>query len=487
MNKKLRAALDAVKALIAEAEGLTGEAYTAKLDEIKAKREEAESIKALVDEQKSLATLEEGYAPLRPTLPGTGEGAVPQVADAKAVAAPVAEAEFEIADSAKRVAYVRRFGDQHEAVKGILTDIHGKDYQAQYWAQKSAFNKYVRGGDNAITSDQMRMLKGVILTPNSVKMSLDQGVDDLAVLKAMMVEASDTLGGYLVPVDFQMKMIEQLAQLTTIRGRASQINTSRDRVEMPEATGGNSQYSSPVRVTWVDETPTVGQLTTQYLQFGLRGINVHTAMAEAPLSRNFLEDLAFDIEGYLASKLAEACALDEDQQFIIGDGVGKPHGILPASANANSIGQVVSGSGSALTWNGLIAMAYGIPAQYRQQSVWLANKATYRTIAQMQDSTSGNYLWQAYQFDGGEAGRTQTLLGYPVVESERMPDIAANAFPILFGDLGAYTIVDRLGMTVERFIGANEARQNLVYFVMRRRLGGELLEKWKLAVQKVST
>ena len=302
-----------------------------------------------------------------------------------------------------------------------------------------------------------------------------------------MVEAADSLGGYLVPIDFQMKMIERLAALTIIRGRASQMNTSRDRVEMPEATGGDGRYTSPVRITWVDETPTVGQLTPNYVTFGLRGINVHTAMAETPLSRNLLEDVAFDVEGYLGKKMAESVALDEDKQFLVGNGVGKPRGILPGSINAMGLTEVKSGATSTLTWNGLIACTYGIDAQYRQEGVWLANRATYLAIAQMQEATSKEYLWQPYQFVGGEMGRTRTLLGYPILENELMPDIAAGAYPILFGSLDAYQIVDRLGMTVERYLDSQTARQNLVYFVMRRRLGGEMVETWKTLAHLIGT
>ena len=68
-----------------------------------------------------------------------------------------------------------------------------------------------------------------------------------------------------------------------------------------------------------------------------------------------------------------------------------------------------------------------------------------------------------------------------------MSDIGAGAYPILFGSLDAYTIVDRLGMTVERYLDSQTARQNLVYFVMRRRLGGEMVETWKTVAHKVST
>jgi len=489
VNERLKAAIEAAKALLAEAEKLNGEEAKTKLAEAQAKRAEAQSIADQMREAKALSSLETEYTPLRPDLPGTGAGATPAVATAPTQATDAAKSgvtDLALIDNTKQVAYVTRFGTEHEMVKGILTDLHGKDYQSIYWQQKAAFNRYVRWGNEGLKSGDAQMLKGIVMTPQAVKIYLDLGVDDIAIIKAMMVEASDTLGGYLVPVDFQMKIIQQLAALTLIRGRASQMNTSRDRVEMPEATGGNGRYTSPVRVTWVDETPTVGQITANYVTFGLRGINVHTAMAEAPLSRNFLEDVAFDIEGYLADKLSEAIALDEDEQFIKGNGVGKPRGILPGLTNALSITEVPSLGASTLTWNGLIAMTYGIKAQYRQAGVWVGNRHTFQTIAQMQDSTSGNYLWQAYQFDGGEPGRSTTLLGYPIVENELMPDIGAGAYPLLFGDLGAYQIVDRLGMTVERFIGAQEARQNLVYFVMRRRLGGELVEDWKLVVQKVA-
>lgn len=480
MNEKLQAAIAAAKAAIEAGD----------LETAKAKRAEAESIKALIEEAKSLSSIESTFAPVRPVLPGTSGDSVPQVGSQKATAAvddKVQEAEKDTLTSTQKAAYVKRFGTEEQIVNGILSDLHGNEYKGLYWQQKSAFNRYVRGGENAIGNDDRKLLRGIVMNPQVVKMALDQGVDDLKTLKAMMVEASDTLGGYMVPVDFQMRVIEQLAALTIIRGRASQMNTSRDRVEFPEATGGNGRYTSPVRTSWVDETPTIGVLPSNYVTFGLRGINVHTSMSEAPLSRNLLEDLAFDIEGYLSQKLSESVALDEDEQFLVGTGVGRPRGVMPGNANFHGITEVKSGGASTLTWNGLIAMTYGIAAQYRQEGVWLANKATYLNIAQMQEATSKNYLWQAYQFDGGESGRTKTLLGYPIIESELMPDIASNAFPILFGNLNAYQIVDRLGMTVERFIGAQEARQNLVYFVMRRRLGGDLLEPWKLCTQKVAS
>lgn len=481
MNEKLQAALNEARTLLAAGD-LTG---------AKSKREEAEGIIAQINEAKALDEVAAKYAPVRPTLPNTqgNNAAVPQVADAAGDSTKSAPAEDEgnLSVKTQRAAYVTRFGDEESTVKGILTDLHGANFKGAYWAQKAAFNRYIRGGEGNLSGDDRKALNGIVMNPAAVKMALNQGTDDIASFRATMVEAADTLGGYMVPVDFQMKMIERLAQLTIIRGRASQMNTSRDRVEMPEATGGDGRYTSPVRITWVDETPTVGQLTPNYVTFGLRGINVHTAMAETPLSRNLLEDVAFDVEGYLNKKLAESVALDEDKQFMVGNGVGKPRGFLPGATNAMGLLEVKTGDANLVTWDGLIATTYGIPAQYRQDGVWLANRNTYLAIAKLKSATSGDYMWQAYQFEGGEAGRTRTLLGYPILESELMPDIAAGAYPILFGALDSYQIVDRLGMTVERYLDSQTARQNLVYFVMRRRLGGELIETWKTVAHKVST
>ena len=306
-----------------------------KLEEGRAFRVEAETLKSALDEIAKLDELQKSFQPMRPALPGTTntEFTTPGLNDKR-------ESAVKTGESMLDAAYATRFGDTPAMVKQILTELHGNDYQANYWAQKSAFKRYLRLGNEALTSEHRSLLSNMVMTPGSVKMALGQGVEDMNTFKTTMVEAADTLGGYMVPVDFQMKLIERLAGLTVIRGKASQMNTTRDRVEMPEATGASGKYTSPVRVTWVDETPTIGSIAENYVTFGLRGIPVHTAMAETPLSRNLIEDSAFDIEGYLAKKLAEAAAIDEDRQFILGTGIGKPLGLLPSSANYHALTSV---------------------------------------------------------------------------------------------------------------------------------------------------
>ncbi len=433
------------------------------VDEGNAKLKEAESIKARLDGVAKAAAM-------RPTLPGAGEGNLPKLDPAQPAG-----------DPAVKAAYVKRFGAADDDIKAILTDLHGADYQSKYWAQKSAFTRYIRGGEKALDFEQRKLLKEIVFTPAAIKAALDQGVADVKVLKSTMVEASDTLGGYVVPVDFQARVIERLAGYTVVRPRANVISTTRDKIEMPKATGGDSQYPNAVRITMVDETPTAGAAATN-LTYGLESIPIFTAMAETPVSLNMLEDAAYPVEQHLARAFAEAAAIEEDNQFLAGDGNGKPQGILPGSANALSLSYGHNTTATnAVEWDGIIDTVYEIDSQYRQNAVWIAEKATYRDIAKLKSDNA--YLWKQDQ----QAGQARSLEGYPVLEQEQMPSVAANAYVAIFGDLRGYTIADRVGMSIERFDDSAVRRQNMTMFFMRRRYGGKVMEPWRFVLYKIAT
>jgi HK97 family phage major capsid protein len=234
----------------------------------------------------------------------------------------------------------------------------------------------------------------------------------------------------------------------------------------------------------VDETPTAGTADTN-LTFGMEKLPIHTVMAETFLSRNLIEDAAFDLAGYLADKFAEASAIDEDNRFITGDGVGKPLGLLPGGGNPAGTKQLTeanSGAAAAVTWDGLIDLAYSIASQYRQNAVWIGERLTLRNIRKLKDG-DGRYLWEINQ---QAAIQPPFLMGFPVLEQETLPTIAANAYPLLFGDPRGYTIVDRIGATIERYLDASTARTNSVIYIMRQRMGGQPTETYRWAVQKIS-
>lgn len=389
-----------------------------------------------------------------------------------------------IKDQAVKAVYQIRYGEPDEAVKAVLTDLHGAEYNAKRWEQWNAFGRYLKGGKDALKSGDIALLKEVILTPKFSAEAIKSGQDIMAI-KTVMVEAINTLGGYTVPVDWQASVIQRLAGLVIMRGRAQTIVTSRDSIEIPTVTGGDSQYSSAVRVTWVDETPTAGAAATN-LTFGQEKIPVHTVMAETFLSQNLVEDSAVNLPELLARMFAEAAAIDEDNRFLTGDGNGKPRGLLPSSANALSLSEANSGNASTLTWDGLIELIYTPDSQYRARCIFIGEKASYKAIAKLKDGM-GQYLWRdRFGNNVTEGGEIVRLMGYSTFEQEAMPTIASDAYVLLFGDPSGYTIADRIGMTIRRHIDSATDRINQVVYVMRRRLGGQPTETWRWAVQKVS-
>lgn len=439
-------------------------------------RSEAETLKAALDELSTLDALRPTASVYRPPLP----------------VGPVQDVDIKTRDKSDggniaKAFYNLRFGDVNKAVNAILTDLYGPDYESLYWTQKIAFGYYLRSHPQHVLPDWVvKAGRQIILTPNLVLEALSQGLD-VATLKATMIESADTLGGYIVPVDFQARVIERMAAIAVVRPRADRMRTSRDAVELPKVTGGDGQYTSSVRITWVDETPVAGAAETG-LTFGLERVPVHTVMAETHLSRNLVEDSVFPVEEYLARKFAEAAAIDEDNRFLIGNGVGKPQGILPGGTNGLGLTEVPSGHASQITFDSLVLTTFGIDAQYRQQAVWIMSRATAGAIALLKDAND-QYLWRDMMGNNqttGGAGRMLTLLGYPVLEQEIMPAVSANAYPVVFGDLSGYAVVDRIGMSVERYLDSATARTNTVVYVMRRRLGGQVLEPWRFATMKIA-
>lgn len=380
-------------------------------------------------------------------------------------------------NSAIKAAYRLQFGEQGDEVKAILRDLHGDDYETKRWNQKRHFNAYLRG---ATRNEVPREGKMFLWTPDTVKLALQEG-QDIDYMKTVMIESQDTLGGYTVPEDWRADVISRLPGLTIMRPGANVIQTSRDSVSFPVATGGGSQYPTAITPTWVDETPAAATADDN-LTWGQEKIPIHTQMIKARLSRSLVEDAAFNLASYLARVFAEAAAIDEDNQFLTGDGAGKPQGILPNSANGLSITEDVSGDADTLKWDGLKSVLWGIDAQYRQSAVWIAEKATYEVIDKLKDG-DGEYFWRNKDQQGAAPPR---LHGYPCLEQEAMPTVAANAYPIIFGDRRGYTIADRVGMSIERYLDSATAELDQVLFLMRRRLGGQVTETWRFVVQKVA-
>lgn len=308
------------------------------------------------------------------------------------------------------------------------------------------------------------------------------GPNDLKTL----TEGTDSAGGYLVPEDYQTEIIKKMATMATIRARARVATTGRDMAKWPKVHyTTDNKYTSGVRLTWTGESPatsTAHRVTDPV--FGLYSVPVHTAMASMPVSNDLMEDAAFDILGISSDLLAEAFTLDENNAFINGSGVGRPMGILtqvggdgPASTN--------SGTAATLTADGIIDLAYAQPAQYETGSVWVMNKQTEKVIRKLKDANN-DYLWPVWPTVGNFGVAPRELLGFPVLRDEFMPAIAANSYPIIFGDLRGYLVLDRVGLSIQRLTDSAYSELNLTGLLARKRVGGQVIEPWRIQVQKVA-
>ncbi len=389
-------------------------------------------------------------------------------------------------DSAVKSLPFLRFGETPAAIKAIAHDLYGADYEIKRYAQHQAFGRYMRYGDRGLTGEHHAALKMVILTPNQLKAFVFSG-GELSALKTDMSEAIDTLGGFMVPEDVRLDMIERLPGLTAIRPGADVSPTSSDVMTKVVVTGGGKRHVGNVRMTWVGDVPATGDAATNPT-FGLEKTPIHISLATLRIPRALLEDSAFPITNKCSEWVADEAALDEDEQFLIGNGIAKPQGILPGSANGLGLTEVNSGEADELTFSGaagttgkgINALRYGVARQYRNGAVWIMNDTTASVVSQMLDGT-GRPLWQPSVIEG----EPDRLLGYPVLTDEAMPDIAANAYPIIFGNRKGYQIADRVGMSVIRD-ETTHSEEDIVKMVFRRRLGGQVARAWTLAVMKIA-
>ena len=305
---------------------------------------------------------------------------------------------------------------------------------------KEAFASYVRSGDDR----QLRAME-------EKAMSYGSGQD----------------GGYLVPEELETEIGRRLADLSPIRAIASVRQVSGAVLKKPFAVSGPA-------VGWVGETasrPQTATPTLDEMQFPTMELY---AMPAATAS--LLEDSAVDLDQWITAEVEAAFAEQEGTAFVTGNGTARPKGFLAYDQVAEGawewgkLGFVATGVDGALPAEDpsdvLIDTIYALKAGYRQNASWVMNRRTQASIRKIKDA-DGNYLWQPPAAPGSRA----MLMGFPVVEAEDMPDVAADATPIAFGDFRrGYLVVDRTGVRVLR--DPYSAKPYVLFYTTKRVGGG---------------
>ena len=288
------------------------------------------------------------------------------------------------------------------------------------------------------------------------------GVEEIKALSA----GTDPDGGYWVTPDISGRITQLIQETSPMRQVANVVTIGTDTLE-------GVAHIGEAGAGWVGETD--ARPETDAPKIDQWSISVHELYAEPRATQRLLDDAMFNVDEWLAAKIAERLARLENAAFVNGDGIGKPRGFLtydagtPSAANFDVIEQVAAGGDGAFgdvdAGDALIDMVFGLKAAYRENAVFMMKRSTLAEVRKLRDA-EGNYLWTP-DFQMKQGG---TLLGFDVVESEDMPAIGSGSLSIAFGDFNAgYQIVDRQGV---RILRDNLTAKPYVKFYTTKRVGG---------------
>ena len=287
-----------------------------------------------------------------------------------------------------------------------------------------------------------------------------------------LYESDDTLGGFYAPTEYVADLIKSVTEISPIRSIARVRQTDKRGIEIPKRTG---QFSA----SFVAETSTRSE-TTGYTT-GMMSIGAHEMYGLVDISQAMLEDSAFNLESEMGTEFAEQFAKLEGTSFVSGNGVGKPLGFTDSTAGVASTN---SGSGTALTANGILDLVYAIKSDYLGNARFVMNRTTFSKLLQLEDGEGQKIFHVGLNLVNGAPS---TIAGHPYTLATDMPDIGGSAKPIAFGDFSkAYTIVDRVNLSVMRDPYSQATSGNIRY-VARRRVGGTVVLAEAIRLQNISS
>ncbi|MFN4156077.1 MAG: phage major capsid protein [Paracoccaceae bacterium] len=243
---------------------------------------------------------------------------------------------------------------------------------------------------------------------------------------------------------------------------------------------------SEVGSGWATEAAAQAETSTPAIE--RISIKLHELSAMPKASQRLLDDSAFDVEGWLAGKIATQFIRAEAAAFISGDGVDKPRGILLPTKVANAswtwgnIGYVPTGAAADFAASNsadcIVNLVYALGADYRANGTFVMNSKTAGAVRKMKDA-DGRFMWS----DGLQAAEPPRLMGYAVLICEDMPDVAANAYPIAFGDFASgYTIAERPDLRILR--DPFSAKPHVLFYA-NKRVGGDITDFAAIKLLKV--
>lgn len=356
--------------------------------------------------------------------------------------------------------------DQAEAdIKVLRSDVD--EVKARLDKVSRAASRPVIGGAPAKTEEVKGFVDGYLRRGRETEVKSING-------------SSPSDGGFAVPRDIDAVIARELTEISPIRAIAQVVQTGTSGYRKLVSTGGTASG-------WVSETAArPGTDTPNFAEIAPPSGDLY---ANPAASQGMLDDVAFDLESWLANEIAIEFARAEGSAFVNGTGTNQPEGFLNTATSVaedgvRAFGSVqYIGSGNASGFDAapdakLIDLIHSLKAGHRQGASFVMNSTTLASVRKLK-TADGAFLWQP----GLVEGQPDRLLGYPVVEAEDMPDVAAGEFPIAFGNFRhGYLIAEHSATRVLRDPFSNKP---FVHFYATKRVGGQVLDSNAIKLLKI--
>lgn len=353
----------------------------------------------------------------------------------------------------------KAFVESKKDAYGLLSD---KDVKT-YHEMESKIQQFTNEIDCATRMEAMeRELSKPVNTPITAK-PMNEEVKPTSAYKDAMLKALrsnfrqvdnvlqekvDADGGYLVPEEYDSRLIQTLEGENIMRSLANIITTTGDHKI-------NIAATNPA-AAWIEEG---GQLNFGESTFKQVLLDAHKLHVAIKVTEELLYDSAFNLENYILEQFGKALANAEEDAFLNGDGTGKPTGIFHETNGGTHLTEAMS-----LKADDLINLIHALKRPYRKNAAFIMNDKLIATVRKLKDG-NGAYMWQpSYQ-----VGEPDTLLGYPVYTSAFAPENK-----IAFGDFSYYNIGDR-GTRSFKQLTELFAGNGMIGFVAKERVDGKLI------------
>ncbi len=276
----------------------------------------------------------------------------------------------------------------------------------------------------------------------------------------VLQEGVDADGGYLVPEEYDKRLIDVLEEENILRALGTKLTTAGDhKINVAATKPAASWIEEGQELTWGDST---------FSQILLDAHKLHVAIK---VTEELLYDNAFGLENYIITQFGKALANAEEDAFLNGDGKGKPTGIFAKTGGGNVTAEV-----AAFTGDELINLVYTLKRPYRKKAAFIMNDKNLAVLRKLKDAND-QYLWQPSL----KEGEPERLLGYPVYTSAYAP-----ADAIAFGDFSYYNIGDRGSRSFKKLTELF-AGNDMVGFVAKERVDGKLILPEAVQILKLKT